>query len=201
MTPAAFGRQACSAGPAKTQYSGRYFKDLPAVGGKPEKQGLDLSLQQKGQVENTSSALPQLRGSTTLRIPRFSLPVTGSSAPRHLPTSHQWTNPLSPAASNFAAWEAQGHCASFHSPVSDQLGRQLQEPAPRAPSSQWVAKPGATSLTASREHPRDLLLQDLCTPGRQLAASAAGGASHCPTPYRHSSRHPSITAQVALLQA
>lgn len=113
--------------------------------------------------------LPNSSG--TLRNPKHSIPVTGSSATSGFPVHHRHASPLSPAASHFTAWQAKGGSPSFLGQVSAQQGSSLQEPTPRAPSFPWEAKPGTLHLASARGHLHNLLPQHI-PPARDLQCPA-----------------------------
>lgn len=91
------------------------------------------------------------------------------------------TSPFSPAASNFAAWQTERDTPSFHGCFSS-TGRCLQETTPKSSLLPMGGQAGCSTPAAARGC-MGLTATGAVAAAVQLAASTAGGASHCPNRY------------------
>lgn len=136
--PGQCGGQVCSAGP-ETQSRGRGLRDLPAVGegARGMRVGWNSLHRRKGRWRTLSLGPTEweLSGAPNVLNPFLAVQPSGSSLCVLLGPVAAW---------DFVTWQAVGDSPSFLDSISAQQGRCLQEPAPGAPSSLWVSRPGAT---------------------------------------------------------
>ena len=125
--------------------------------------GWNFLLRRKGRwtIANPSTSSAQQTGNSW--EPRMHCLLSWQHSPAAPPCVVLGANQLGPsAASDFVAWQVEGYFPNVLGSISAQLGRCLQEPDPRDPSSLCVSKPRAVCLAGAEPHislPNPLTLQ------------------------------------------